>query len=182
MDEAIAEYQKAVAINPDYSLAHNNLAAILLQRGNLDEAFQHFREAVRIDPMNAEAQDNLGRIYRAKGQASEAIAHFREAVQVRPNWPIAVGDLAWTLATAREDTLRDAGQAVRYAEHAADLTERREPDMLDILAAAYAAAGDFDRAVATADSALRLGPPPIGAAAIRARQELYKQRKPYRRP
>ena len=182
MDEAIAQYEQAVKINPDYSLAHNNLAAILLQKGRLDESFKHFREAVRIDPMNAEAQDNIGRIYRAQGATSEAIKHFRQAVEIRPNWPIVNGDLAWTLATAREDAVRDASQAVHYAEHAVDLTERREADFLDILAAAYAAAGDFDRAVATADSALQLGPPPIGAAAIRARQELYKQGKAYRRP
>lgn len=91
-------------------------------------------------------------------------------------------DLAWTLATSREEAFREAGEAVRLAEHAATLTEHRDPAILDVLAAAHAAAGEFDRAIDVSEAALRLGPPPIGAAAIRARRELYRQGQPYRRP
>ena len=182
MDDAIVEYRRAVAIDPEYLLAHNNLAAILLQRGKVDEAMHHFREAVRINPLSAEARNNLGRMTRAQGDVKEAIEHFRQAVQVRPNWPAANGDLAWTLATVRDDALRNPGEAVQFAEHAVELTEHAEPGFLDILAAAYASAGDFDRAVTTADAALALAPPPVGASAIRARQELYKQRTPYLAP
>ncbi len=182
VDEAIAQYRRALAIDPNYVLAHNNLGGVLLRRGQVDEALQHLREAVRIDPSNPEAQNNLGLASREHGDVADAVNHFRQAIQLRPRWPSAIDDLAWTLATAREDAVRDSGQAVRLAEQAADLTGHRDPAALDVLAAAYAAAGNFDRAVATADAALQLGPPPLGAAAIRARQALYKQGKPYRRP
>jgi len=182
VDEAITQYRRALAIDPTYVLANNNLGGVLLRRGQVEEALRHLHEAVRIDPSNAEAQNNLGLACREHGDVAEAISHFRQAIQLRPRWASAIDDLAWTLATAREESIRDSEQAVRLAEHAADLTGRRDPAALDVLAAAYAAAGDFDRAIATADTALQLGPPPLGAAAIRARRELYKQGRPYRRP
>src|SRR5207244_12523740 len=89
--------------------------------------------------------------------------------------PALVG-LAWRLATGPDSWLRDAAEAVRLAERAADLSDRRDARVLDLLAAAYAASGDFDRAVATAQAALDLKPPDPIAAAIRDRQQLYKQR------
>ena len=182
VDDAIVQYERALQIDPGYVLAHNNLGGVLLQRGQIDQAIQHLREAARIDPSNAEAQNNLGLAYREHGDVADAIDHFRQAIQLRPRWARAMDDLAWTLATAREDSARDSGQAVRLAEQAADLTGRRDPAALDVLAAAYAAAGNYDRAVATAEAALQLGPPALGAAAIRARQQLYKEGRPYRRP
>jgi Flp pilus assembly protein TadD len=181
-DQAIEEYRRALAIRPDYALAHNNLGTVLLRRGQIDEAMEHVSEAVRIDPGNAEAQNNLGRLYRERGATSNAIEHLREAIVLRPNWPGANADLAWTLATAREDALRDTAQAVRLAEHAAKLSEYHDAAVLDVLAVSYAASGAFTRAVEIAEAALRLDPPKLGADAIRARLELYRQNKPYRRP
>jgi hypothetical protein len=48
-----------------------------------------------------------------------------------------------------------------------------------LLSVAYAAAGDFDRAIATADEALALNPPPAVAETIRHTQELFRKREPY---
>jgi tetratricopeptide (TPR) repeat protein/mono/diheme cytochrome c family protein len=181
LDEAIGQYRKALDIEPDYALAHNNLGGILLQRGNADEALAHFREAVRIDPTNAAALNNLGAACRDRGEEAEAIDYFRRGVLASPNWATAIADLAWMLATASNDRLRQADLAVRLAERASDLTGHHDPWALDVLAAAYASAGDFDRAVATAREALQLAPAGTFAAEIRARQELYSQHRPYRR-
>jgi hypothetical protein len=51
--------------------------------------------------------------------------------------------------------------------------------MLDILGAAYAAAGEFDQAQAAALAALRLQPPEPLATEIRKHLDLYRQRRPY---
>lgn len=181
IDEAIARYRRALALRPEYSLAHNNLGAILFRLGRLDEAHRHLAEAVRVDPANAEARDNLGRLYRDQRDVSRAIEQFREAVKLRPDWAVPHAELAWLLATAREQRLRDPGAAVTLAVRAAGLTERRDPAVLDILAAAYAATGDFERAGATAEAALALTPAD-GAASIRERLALYRQNRPYRLP
>jgi Tfp pilus assembly protein PilF len=39
--DAIAEYEATLTINPNYSDAHNNLGAVLLQKGELDQAIDH---------------------------------------------------------------------------------------------------------------------------------------------
>jgi len=181
-DEAIGQYRQALRIRPDYALAHNNLGSVLLRLGNSDEALQHFSEALRLDPANAEAHYNVASAFRSRGSFSEAIGQFREAVRLKPEWAPAVSGLAWLLATAPDASLRDANQAIRFAEQAADLTGRQDASALDVLAAAYAAAGQFDRAVAVSETAIGRTPDAALAAAIRRRQGLYRQHTPYVSP
>jgi len=175
-EEAIAQYHQALALNPDYALAHNNLGDALLLQGKTDEALQHFHDAVRLDPRNVEAHYNVGSVAIARGDVAAAIKEFREAVSLKDNSGPALVGLAWLLATVPDSALRDPAEAVRLATHAADLSDRRDPRVLDLLAAAYASSGDFDRAVATAQAALDLKPHDSIAVAIRQRQELYRQR------
>ena len=182
LDEAIDHYREALRINPDYALAHNNLGNVLLGRGNSGDALRHFREALRLDPSNAEANYNVGSMLRARGDLAGALVRFRQALQLKPDWLPAVASLAWLLATAPDAALRDADQAIQFAERAADLTGRQDASAADVLAAAYAEAGQFDRAIAAAQLALTMKPDPPLAAAIRRRLELYRQHQPYRSP
>jgi tetratricopeptide (TPR) repeat protein len=182
LDDAIDQFQQALRIRPDYGLAHNNLGNVLLRRGNPDEALHHFREALRLDPSNAEAHYNAGSVLRSRGNLPEAISQFRQALELKADWIPAVASLAWLLATAPDAALRDANQAIQLAEQAADLTGRHDASALDILAAAYAAAGQFDRAVATSETALGMKPDAALAAAIRRRQELYRRHETYVSP
>jgi hypothetical protein len=63
-------------------------------------------------------------------------------------------EVAWLLATYPDFNARDGAEAVRLAERACALTGRRIPALIATLAAAYAEAGDFPRAVAAAEEAL----------------------------
>lgn len=177
--DAIEKYRQALRLQPDYGAAHNNLGHALLALGNLDQAQHHFREAARLDPDTAGAHYNLGVLARVRGNMSEAIDRFRQAVRLRPDWVQAVGNLAWALATASSAALVDADEAIRLAEHATALTNRQSAGVLDILAAAHAAAGRFDLAATTCEAALRLQPDARLAAAIRQRLALYKQGQRY---
>lgn len=177
-----AEYRRALALKPEYAPAENNLGNVLVMQGKPDEALHHFQEAVRIDPRNAEAHYNLGSVARGRGDWPEALGQFRAAIALEPDSVPALVGLAWLLASAPDAMLRHPDEAIRLAEHMADVTERRDAAVLDLLAAAYAAAGEFDRAVTTAQAALDLKPPDPVAATMRTRQELYKQRRPYVAP
>ena len=76
MDEAIAHYQQALQIKPDYAQAHNNLGNALLKAKRVDEAIVHYQKALQIKPDNAEALNNLAWLL-----ATCPDAHVRDGVQ-----------------------------------------------------------------------------------------------------
>jgi tetratricopeptide (TPR) repeat protein len=61
VNEAIAEYNSAIAINPKYSWARNNLGTIFQKQGKLDDAIGEYRQAIADDPGNEAAKGNLER-------------------------------------------------------------------------------------------------------------------------
>src|SRR5271165_317737 len=85
VDDAIAQYEKAVEIYPNYLAAHYNLGNGFLQKGELDEAVAQFQKAVEIDPNDAAAHINLGNALFQKEQLDEAVAQFQKAVKIDPN-------------------------------------------------------------------------------------------------
>jgi tetratricopeptide (TPR) repeat protein len=62
LDEAIAQYQQALDINPGYAPVHSNLATALLREGRVDEAITQCQAALKIQPDNVTFQNNLARI------------------------------------------------------------------------------------------------------------------------
>ena len=86
------------------------------------------------------------------------------------------------LATHPDPQVRDPQLAIRLAARAVELTSHEQPALLDVLAAAYAAAGRFDQAVATANAALNLlrgADSREAAASLKQRLALYEQARPY---
>ncbi|MGB7768995.1 MAG: tetratricopeptide repeat protein [Verrucomicrobiia bacterium] len=81
VDQAMADCQKALQINPNDPNAWNNLGNVLLQEGRLDEAIPYFQKALQINPNYAEAHNNLGNVLLQKGRADEAIAQFQKALR-----------------------------------------------------------------------------------------------------
>jgi tetratricopeptide (TPR) repeat protein len=179
LEDSIAEYRKAIELQPDLATAHNNLGNVLFSLGRRDDAIRELQQAVRLDPKNAQAHLSVGLALRSTGDLAGAIGHYREAVALKPDWAPALANLAWLLASAPDAALRNPGDAVRLAEHAVALTNRRDAEALDVLAAAYAADGAFDRAVDTATDAIRLAGDGPAATAIRQRQALYRQGRPF---
>ena len=59
-DAAVKDYEKAIAIKPDYSKAHFNLGCTLQELGQLDASAKSFEKALVIEPGYAEAHNNLG--------------------------------------------------------------------------------------------------------------------------
>ena len=93
LDEAVAQFQKALEINPNYAEAYNNLGIALFRKGQLDEAIAHYQKALEINPNYAEAHNNLGDALRQNGQLGEAIEECQRAVKINPEFAQAHGNL-----------------------------------------------------------------------------------------
>ncbi len=184
-DEALAHFRQVLKLRPRYSKAHHNVGGVLALQGHLEEAIRHYRRAVELEPEFAEGHHNLASVLAAVGRWDDGLQHYRRAARLEPDWPKPLRAVAWTLATHPDPQVRDAARAIELAERAAALTDYRDAAILDALAASYASAGQFDRAVEMARRGLRL---PSAAEAdplareIRSRMELYRQGKAYRQP
>ncbi len=67
LDEAIAEYGHAIAVEPDYAGAYSNRGAAYYRKGEYDRAIADFGKAIEINPLYAEAYYNRGNAYAQKG-------------------------------------------------------------------------------------------------------------------
>ena len=84
-DEAIAEYEQAVRLDPENAWCHNRLGFTLAWKGGHDdEAIAQFREAIRLDPNIGWTHYLLAVSLERKGRLDEAVAEFREAARLLP--------------------------------------------------------------------------------------------------
>jgi spermidine synthase len=175
LDEAIRNYRLALETKPTFADARTDLGVALLGKGVLEDAISQSRRALEDNPDPARAHYTLGLAFSTLHRAVEARAELRAAARLKPYWHSPLNNLAWDLATHPDPVLRDGPEAVRLAERAATLTAHEDAGVLDTLAAAYAAAGQFDRAVRTVEAALALSPD----AGFRERLRLYRQGQAY---
>ena len=95
-DQAIASYEQALRIKPDFADVHNNLGNVLLATRQYDRAVGHFETALKMRPNSAFAHVNWGNACLAMGRPGEAKEHFREALRIRPDL-VRVRHMLWRL-------------------------------------------------------------------------------------
>jgi predicted CXXCH cytochrome family protein len=76
---AMRRYRQALAVDPAFVQAHNNLANLLAGQRNFAEAIDHYRRALALDPASGDLAVNLGLALLDSGNASEALEMFRAA-------------------------------------------------------------------------------------------------------
>ncbi len=85
-DHAIAEYQKAIELNPDNATAHLKLGFLFYQvKDRYDEGMAHLLRAVQLDPKDPRAQYDLGMAYLHQAKLGEATRLIQEALKGMPD-------------------------------------------------------------------------------------------------
>jgi len=183
LDEAAEQYRKAIELESDSLRAHIKLAGVLDRAGRTDEAVQACEGALEAMPQQPAAYPFVADFLDRHGKAARAIDVLRNGHSLLPQSVDIANDLAWRLATSGDATLRNGQDAVQLAERARELTDGKNVNVLDTLAAAYAEAGRFEDAATTAKQALQVaeeGGNPALAKRIGQRLSLYERQQPYR--
>ena len=179
-EDALRELETAARLAPAHVRVHGHLADTLVALDRPQEALPHFALALRFDPANQRVRARLVESCERAGDAGALIAALEGGMaHVAPasDWALR---LAWKLATSPDDGLRDAARALEIAQRVS--RERRDARALDVLAAAHAENGDFEKARRCAGQALdrASGAPRELVEQLRLRMALYEEGKPFR--
>lgn len=181
--EAIEQFQKALELEPDNAEIQNNLANVFTTQGRADEAIEHYRQALAQMPDSVHAHYQLGFLLQGRGEFAASVAQFQMVLELDPKHVSAQNNLAWLLATCPDNSVRNGTKAIELAQQAVQLSGGEASEILDTLAAAYAEAGRFSEAIATANRALSLASlknnKPL-ADAIQTQLKFYEAGTPFR--
>lgn len=141
-------------------------------------AFDDYSAAIKIKDDSPTAYVRRAHCAAKLGQLERAAYDLREASLLPPVTMTDYTTMAWLLATSPIKHVRDGTRAVAYGQKC--LREEDSVDNHDILAAAYAEMGDFQKARDLVLAAMKKYPDSPRLPAMRTRLELYNQKKPYR--
>ena len=178
--------QASLRCHPDDPDVLIDMAVAESEHGECEKAIASFREVLRLHPERMwRLAELLAQRLTEKGETGLALKEWQAVLEKRPEDLAANNTVAWILAACPDARYRSGKGAVMFAEAAVQASGNGEAAVLDTLAAAYAEAGQFEKAVATAQRAAAQanakGKTALEAA-IRTRLESYEAGKPWRDP
>lgn len=127
IDKAIADYNEALKINPNYHLSLNNRGKIYFDRGQLDLAMADFNKSLLVAPDFVNALSNRGAAYAAKGNFDAALVDLNKALEIEPTNINALSNrsLTWYSINNFEKAAEDVTAYLRYKPDDADMLNLR---------------------------------------------------------
>lgn len=153
-DAAIEAFSTAIEMIPGDFEAFNYRGLARNYLGDYDGAIIDYTMALKIKAGYAEAFNNRGFAWVRKGNLKHALDDFSRAIELNPAFLDAYNSKAWILATSSQEAYRNSAEALVLAQKAMEINAG--VDSLDTLAAALAAAGQFEAAVATQKRVIHL--------------------------
>ena len=178
--QAVADYTRAIELKPADLDAYVRRSQAYLQLGKLREALADCDRSVQLAPGQIQPLLDRGDVHRRLGQWQLAAEDYRRAMALDHRSSQAYQRAAWILATCPVDRYRNGDLAVQAAEKALELDGEQGVEYLDTVAAAYANAGQFDKACETLAQAIEAAPDE--AETYRSRLALYQRQQPFREP
>ncbi len=152
---AIADYTKAIEINPGFAFAANAFFArgvAMDKTGNLKSALADYSRAIDLNHTMPEAYNKRGYALFRTGSVQNAIDDFATAIKLKPNYPEAYNNRGWALQNSGSipAALRDYDKAILIAPEFDKPYYNR--------AALKSNAGDWSAALADYATILKLHP------------------------
>lgn len=122
----------------------------------LSAEISRVQEALIAEPENPGIHQVLAELHRRAGRLEKSIEHLERVYVLSKRNPVIGCNLAWTLATNPDDSIRNGKRAQELARLAVDATGGQRPEPWDVLAAACAELGEFEKAQAAHERAEKL--------------------------
>lgn len=184
-DEALALLERAAEIVPDPLETRMNRALLLARCGRMAESEAELRALAAAHPAEPRIRIVSADLLLQRGRGAAAVEELALALREHPEEAEIARRLAWVLATHPDGTVRDGARALALARRVGADRPQADPHLLDLLAAALAASGDYDAAAETArraaDAARRQGQAER-AREIAGRAERYAAGQPWLSP
>lgn len=157
LDNAVADYDRAIELAEKDVSAWMGRGFLKFQQGKHQEAIDDFSHVIELTPESAVAVNNRGYNYQLLGKEELALKDFLRAVELAPMYHLALQNKAWLLTTAKDETVRDAAEAIKTAMAVCEISQFKDFSDVTLLAAAHASAGEFDAAIGWQEKSMELG-------------------------
>ena len=149
---AATEWGKALELEPDEALPHNNLGLVLVETGKVEEGIAEYRKALELSPGYPEAHNNWGNALIRRRRLPEAVAQFEKALESNPDHGSAHVNLGAALAQ-----MGRVDDALPHLERAVELLPE-DADAQTNLGLALAMKGQLDQAIPHLEKAVATNP------------------------
>jgi arylsulfatase A-like enzyme/Tfp pilus assembly protein PilF len=184
-DTAIKYALKVLEIERESISAYYHLSICYYEKGMFDEPQKYLNREIRENPRYYKVVQGLATKLYEKGQIRRAHKKYSKLLELDPDSYDGLNSMSWLQAASMIDGIRNPRQAIDFALKACEISGYRKPEAIDTLAVAYAAAGDFQKAIETAQKAIEVvnsrGDDGF-AGRIQKRLDLYRQGKTYLDP
>jgi tetratricopeptide (TPR) repeat protein len=152
LDSAIADFTKAIEINPKDVVAYGNRGLAWHKKGDYDKAIADFTKVTEIDPKYAPTYYNRGLTWEKKGDYDKAIADYSKAIEIDPKlgWAYNNRGNAWSNKGDLNKAIADFTKAIGINPNYAEAYYNR--------GLAWHKKGELDKAKADRDKAIEINP------------------------
>lgn len=180
---AMADFDAAIQIDPTLASPYLHRSRLFEKQRNLEQAEAAMDEFIRLSKDQARVDALVIRanfyarwelVAKAQGDVAEALK-IVDHTQGEP-----LRTIAWLLATSPTPEMRNGTLAVELAQQACELTSFADPAALNVLAAAYAESGEFEKAIETQTKTVALTDDAEQKATYQKSLDQYSQNLPYR--
>ena len=179
--DALTHFDKANALQPENPEILFSRGIALSALGKTEQAIDDFTQVVLLAPHFVPVFHRRGANYEKLGKFDRAEEDFNQAITLNPKDAQGYNNLAWLQATCFDPAFRDGKKALANAKKAMTLFSNDNFFVLDTMAAAYAEAGQYKKAVEWQLKAIQRAPE-NAREPLTDRLKIYRSDKPYRAP
>jgi len=150
--QAVAEFQKAIQINPNYAIAYSSLGLVYFYIGQNQQAITELQKAIDIKPTKITWRNDIGIVYNALGQNQQAVAELQNAIRIDSNCAMSYASLGYVyfFMGQADQAIAEINKAIKINPHVSNT--------YNILSMIYHFLGQYQKAITYNKKAIQVNP------------------------